>query len=62
VGALARLGQLDEAKAALRQFLEKRPNFVITDVEWLPFIDRHWVGYLAEGLRLAGFAEEVRRV
>lgn len=57
IGSLARLARLEEAGAALQQFLERRPNFVLKDVEWLPFIDRHWIGYLAEGLRLAGFQE-----
>lgn len=57
IGCLARLERWDEARAMLRQFRERRPNFTIEDIEWLPFIDRHWIGYLAEGLRLAGFEE-----
>lgn len=57
IGCLARLGRIDAARVALKQFLERRPEFVMTDVEWLPFIDRHWIGYLGEGLVLAGYGK-----
>lgn len=57
VGSLARLGRMNEARVALKQLLARRPEFVMKDVEWLPFIDRHWIGYLAEGLVLAGYEE-----
>lgn len=55
VGALARWGRDSQAASALRVFLDRRPHFTMAEVEWLPFIDRHWVSYLGEGLRLAGF-------
>jgi TolB-like protein len=53
IGCLARSGQIWETKAALRELRTRRPDFTIADIEWLPFIDRHWITYLAEGLVLA---------
>ncbi len=61
IGALARWGRSADAAAALRAFLERRPHFSMAEVEWLPFIDRHWVSYLGEGLQLAGFAAKAAR-
>jgi len=55
IGCLARLGRIEESRAALDDFLARRPDFSFKDVEWLPFADRHWIGFLTEGLRLAGF-------
>lgn len=55
IGALARLNRTGDAQAALAQMLSYRPDFRMRDIEWVPFLDRHWVTFLVEGLRLAGF-------
>ena len=55
IGALARLGRAEEAEAALARLLEARPDFSLEQVRWLPFTDRHWIGYITKGLDLAGF-------
>jgi tetratricopeptide (TPR) repeat protein len=57
IGALARLNRTADAQAALAQMLSCRPDFRMRDIEWVPFLDRHWVTFLIEGLRLAGFDE-----
>jgi adenylate cyclase len=57
IGALARLGEERRARAALDSLLSRRPTFSVGDVAWLPFLDRSWVRYLTDGLRLAGFQE-----
>lgn len=53
IGSLARAGRTDAAQVALRELRTRRPAFKVGDIEWLPFIDRHWIGYFAEGLALA---------
>jgi len=53
IGALARSG--DEAAAAceLDTLLAQHPGFSRTYIEWLPFEDRAWIDYFAEGLVMA---------
>jgi adenylate cyclase len=55
IGSLARAGNLSKAQGALQEFLRRRPAFTLSRLEWLPFADRYWVSYLAEGLKLAGY-------
>jgi adenylate cyclase len=55
IGALARWNRSNEARQAMAAFLNRRPNFTVGEIEWLPFIDRHWITYLIDGLRLAGY-------
>jgi TolB-like protein/class 3 adenylate cyclase len=55
IGSFARAGRLPEAQRALQEFLHRRPDFRLSRLEWLPFVDRYWISYLAEGLELAGY-------
>jgi tetratricopeptide (TPR) repeat protein len=55
IGSLARAGRSPEAERSLADFLSRRPDFTLSRLGWLPFSDRYWVSYLAEGLRLAGY-------
>lgn len=53
--SLARAGRLDEAARSLAALLKRRPTLSLRDIEWLPFVDRKWPAYFADGLRLAGW-------
>ena len=53
IGSLARAGRAKAARAALRELRARRPEFQLSDIEWLPFVDREWIGYFADGLALA---------
>lgn len=55
IGSFARAGRIPEAQNALRNLLHRRPDFKLSRLEWLPFADRYWISYLAEGLQLAGY-------
>lgn len=54
INALARKGSLTEADFALRQLQESKPDFSLTYVDWLPFVDRKWTEFIKAGLRMAG--------
>ena len=54
INALARKGNLTEADFALRQLEEAKPDFSLSYVDWLPFVDRKWTEFIKAGLRMAG--------
>jgi hypothetical protein len=49
---------MPEAQRALEEFLHRRPDFRLSRLNWLPFTERYWISYLAEGLQLAGYPKE----
>jgi len=53
IGSLARSGLTKAARAALGELRARRPDFNLGQIEWLPFVDRHWIGYFADGLTIA---------
>jgi adenylate cyclase len=53
IGALARSGKRQQASQELEILFAKHPNFSTKYIDWLPFEDRRWIDYFAEGLALA---------
>ncbi len=51
IGSLARSGQLGKARALAK---DAPADISIQQINWLPFIDKTWNGYLLDGLKLAG--------
>jgi tetratricopeptide (TPR) repeat protein len=51
--ALARSGNRQEASHELEILFAKHPNFSTKYIDWLPFADRKWIDYFAEGLAIA---------
>ena len=54
INCLVAAGRRDEARRALADLMRARPQFVATELEWLPFADRHWIEGLKRGLDAAG--------
>lgn len=53
INALARVGQLDEARAARTEMMAVRPHFTPEYINWVPFVDAKWHVFLKDGLALA---------
>ena len=53
VNALLRLDRRDEARAALGELLEMRPDFTADFIDWTPFVDPKWNHFLRQGMNLA---------
>ena len=54
INALVRKGNLVEAEFVLNQLFEAKPDFNMSYVDWLPFVDRKWTEFIKAGLRMAG--------
>lgn len=54
VNALVRMGLMAEARAALADLAQARPNFTPDQIGWIPFVDPADNAMLVEGLRRAG--------
>lgn len=54
INALARSDRLAAAKDALHRLYQVRPSFKPEDLDWLPFHDGKWNGFLKDGIALAG--------
>ncbi len=52
INAMARKGELSAARRALDELLSVKPNFSRRYVEWLPFVDRTWIGHFMAGLNM----------
>lgn len=53
INGLARSGDIRAAATALDDLLATKKDFSNKFVTWLPFVDRSWADYLAEGLTIA---------
>lgn len=53
INALVRNGQRQAAHVAYDDLIKLKPNFASEYVEWLPFVDRHWIDFFTEGLSIA---------
>jgi tetratricopeptide (TPR) repeat protein len=53
INGLARSGDIRAASIALDELLVIKKDFSNKFVTWLPFMDRSWADYLAEGLTIA---------
>ena len=58
IGALYRRGDRVQAFDELEILYAKHPHFSRKYIEWLPFRDRGWIDYFAEGMML----EEQRKI
>lgn len=54
ITALAHSGDVTAALTAHRDLMSAKPSFKLEDLEWVPFVDRGWNGFLADGVRAAG--------
>lgn len=52
INSLARKSELSAARDALDELLAAKPGFSRRYVEWLPFVDRAWIDYFMEGLKM----------
>ncbi len=52
INASARQGNMSSAKRSLNALYARRPDFSREYIEWLPFTDRSWVDYFAEGIEM----------
>ena len=43
----------DEARSAMQQFMQQRPEFSESHIRWVPFIDSKWNEQMIERLRQA---------
>ncbi len=53
INALARLGRLDQARAAVVDLMEIKPGFSIDAVDWVPFVDSKWNDFIRDGFQMA---------
>lgn len=53
IGALAKLGQLKNAKRAHADLLRVKPDFTAEFVDWIPYLDRSKNIFLRDGLNLS---------
>jgi TolB-like protein len=51
INALSRSGDAPRAAAAMQELLSVKPNFAVDYLEWIPFLDPNWIGYLSQGLK-----------
>lgn len=49
---LSRMGAVEDARAAFREFTLQRPEFSEEHIRWVPFLDRRWNENMIDGLRL----------
>jgi hypothetical protein len=54
VGALARLGRIEEARQEARAFKTRHPDFERKWIEWIPFRDKGVNRGMIENFELAG--------
>ncbi len=52
INALVRTGDLAAAKDALNELRRVKPSFSRRYIEWLPFVDRSWIKYFVDGLKM----------
>lgn len=61
VTALGKSGNLDAATQAYRELMSVKPGFDMDYVHWLPFVDRSWTRYFADGVVMAAETQDARR-